>query len=147
MVTFLLFFSLNVSIATTITCVTSPLVTPHSASAYGFGAVGDITTSATFTSTANAPNPFSNLYDQDVTSYFYSNVSPCFIVLDYGNFTAASITQVNLFPNPTSINSGQSLIGAKIQGSNDGSNYDDLVTITKQPSISYNSYPIQANTT
>jgi len=112
-----------------------PLVTEASNTAFKLVADGVILPKVV-TSLDN-PTKQVLINDGDYSTYFSSSSTSCWVRYDYGDKFKAYVSMIKVFPY---VLESASLVGAKLEGSNDGTNWTTLITITKNIVPNWNSF-------
>lgn len=68
-------------------------------------------------------------FDGLSTTYYSSPNSACWIGIDFGTSSSASISRMRLFPNLNWVNTASKLLDATFEGSNDGNSWNTLATV------------------
>lgn len=77
--------------------------------------------------------------------YSSSSGSTCFLGIDVGSELELSLTRIRFFPNSKWIIAANYLIGATIQASNDGVQYDTIASIDSTVHSGWNIVPFSLN--
>lgn len=112
-----------------------PLITEASNTLFKLASDGVIAPNAITTLDNSASQGFVN--DGNFSTYFSSSSNNCWIKYDYGDKFKAHVSMIKLFPY---VMDSASLVGGKLEGSNDDTNWTTLVTITKDIVTNWNSY-------
>ncbi|GMH45335.1 hypothetical protein BSKO_13292 [Bryopsis sp. KO-2023] len=140
---------------TSLTCITSPIVTPSLASSYGLDDIrvldmGEIISSRHRNSAEKA-------FDGDYSTRFYAyDSNNCYLGKDFGQGALVKLTSVRIHPEAYSSagwRGTQRIHWASIwalailvlQGSNDGNSYDKILTVDEEPPQGYTSYEVESD--
>lgn len=86
-------------------------------------------------------------YDKLMSTKYTSSAAACYIGLDFGASQQAHVTKVRFYPNPTWKSAIPYIKGAKISGSNDGTNWDTLTVLDSTVHTGWNIWKPESSLT
>ncbi len=92
--------------------------------------LGPLLTGTVSTSPGSFLSDARKAYDGDTSTFFAPGVSDAFTMLDLGIGNGANVTSIRYFPRPGFT---ARMIGGRFEGSNDGTTWTTLATITTEP--------------
>jgi hypothetical protein len=84
---------------------------------------------ATFFSDVTTNSNVRLSFDGLSTTYYSSPNATCWIGIDFGTASSASISRMRVFPNLNWVNTASKILDATFEGSNDGNNWNTLATV------------------